>query len=144
MRGLRDPPHAIDAGCILVCTSSSHSFPHKPKSVFQELCNKMTRYFPSIVTRPFRALCQSPWVPPSVIPPRIDTSLLVEEEKSPFYETSYFYPARIGEVLNGRYQIATKLGHGSRSNVWLARDLHQFVLYPSSYEIHIHNSDGVG
>ncbi|KAJ5983865.1 hypothetical protein N7481_005964 [Penicillium waksmanii] len=86
----------------------------------------MTRYFPNIITRPFRALCQSPWVPPSAIPPRIDTSLLVEEENSPFYKTSYFYPARIGELLNGRYQIATKLGHGSRSNVWLARDLHQW------------------
>ncbi|CAI7621859.1 unnamed protein product [Penicillium pancosmium] len=93
----------------------------------------MTRCLPNIAMRPFRALRQSPWAPPSAIPPRIDASLLVEEEDSPFYETSSFYPARIGEVLNDRYQIATKLGYGSRSSVWLARDLHQWLWRSEQY-----------
>jgi hypothetical protein len=32
-------------------------------------------------------------------------------------------------VLKGRYQLATKLGYGSSSTIWLARDLNQFVLH---------------
>ncbi|GES66813.1 related to dis1-suppressing protein kinase dsk1 [Aspergillus terreus] len=86
----------------------------------------MTRHLPHIFLHPFKAFRQSPWTCPSAIPSRIDPSLLVEEENSPYYEPAYFYPARIGEILNDRYQIATKLGHGSRSSVWLARDLHQW------------------
>ncbi|KAL2869548.1 kinase-like domain-containing protein [Aspergillus lucknowensis] len=34
-----------------------------------------------------------------------------------------YYPAHIGEVLNSRYQVLTKLGFGSASTVWLCRDL---------------------
>ncbi|KAI2672753.1 hypothetical protein DTO013E5_5509 [Penicillium roqueforti] len=86
----------------------------------------MTRNLLNILTRPFKAFRQSPWALSSALPSRIDASLLVEEENSPYYEPAYFYPARIGEILNDRYQIATKLGHGSRSSVWLARDLHQW------------------
>jgi serine/threonine-protein kinase SRPK3 len=88
----------------------------------------MTRNIPNVLTHPFKALRQSPWALSSALPSRIDPSLLIEEENSPYYEPAHFYPAQIGEILNDRYQIATKLGHGSRSSVWLARDLHQFVL----------------
>ncbi|PGH05568.1 CMGC/SRPK protein kinase [Blastomyces parvus] len=86
----------------------------------------MTRNLPNILMHPFKAFRQSPWAFSSALPPRIDPSLLIEEENSPYYDPAYFYPARIGEILNDRYQIATKLGHGSRSSVWLARDLHQW------------------
>lgn len=55
----------------------------------------------------------------------IDPSELVAEETSPLYDPKTFYPASIGETLNDRYQIATKLGHGASSTVWLARDLNQ-------------------
>ncbi|KAM5435437.1 hypothetical protein McanCB56680_004594 [Microsporum canis] len=34
-----------------------------------------------------------------------------------------FYPVCIGEILNGRYRIDHKLGHGGFSTVWLAYDL---------------------
>lgn len=88
----------------------------------------MTRHLRNILMRPVKAFCQSPWGLTSAIPSRIDPSLLVEEENSPYYEPAYFYPVRIDEILNDRYQIATKLGHGSRSSVWLARDLHQYIL----------------
>ncbi|KAK9860788.1 hypothetical protein MYU51_006055 [Penicillium brevicompactum] len=86
----------------------------------------MTRNLPKILMHPFKAFRQSPWALASALPSRIDPSLLVEEENSPYYDPFHFYPARIGEILNDRYQIATKLGHGSRSSVWLARDLHQW------------------
>ena len=104
----------------------------------------MTRHLPRIFTQPLKALRQSPWVFLSATPPRIDSSLLVEEENSPYYEPAYFYPARIGEILNDRYQIATKLGYGSRSSVWRARNLYQFVLAPSHYKVYIDISGGAG
>ncbi|KAM5456899.1 hypothetical protein MaudCBS49596_001141 [Microsporum audouinii] len=34
-----------------------------------------------------------------------------------------YYPLRIGELLNGRYRIEHKLGHGGFSTVWMAYDL---------------------
>ncbi|KAM3471964.1 hypothetical protein MY8738_009074 [Beauveria namnaoensis] len=58
--------------------------------------------------------------------PRLDSRSPIEEEKTPYYDTSRFYPVCLGQVLHGRYQIATKLGYGSSSTVWLARDLHSW------------------
>lgn len=48
---------------------------------------------------------------------------LIQEETAPYTRIGRFYPARLGQVLNGRYQITLKLGYGGRSTVWLARDL---------------------
>ncbi|KAK2807680.1 hypothetical protein FQN51_000117 [Onygenales sp. PD_10] len=86
-----------------------------------------------LILRPLKALRYQPWPHPSAIAPLIDPSQLVEEENSPFYNSAYFYPARLGEVLNDRYQIVTKLGHGSRATVWLARDLHQWRFLRERY-----------
>lgn len=72
-------------------------------------------------------LKHQPWPPSTAVAPQLDLGKPVEEEKTPYYSPASFYPARLGDVLNGRYQLATKLGHGSNSTVWLARDLNQFV-----------------
>ncbi|KAL3485704.1 kinase-like domain-containing protein [Aspergillus germanicus] len=53
----------------------------------------------------------------------IDPTVLIEEKTLPGYLAEQYYPARIGEVFNSRYQILTKLGFGSASTVWLCRDL---------------------
>ena len=68
-----------------------------------------------------------PWPPSPVVAPQLNPSEPVEEEKTPDYHPSRFYPTSPGEVLNNRYQIATKLGYGSSSTVWLARDLNRFA-----------------
>ncbi|KAI9676668.1 MAG: hypothetical protein M1829_002986 [Trizodia sp. TS-e1964] len=59
----------------------------------------------------------------------LDSSVLVEEERQPFYSSTSFYPVRIGQVLNSRYQVVGKLGYGGYSTVWLCRDLveHQYI-----------------
>ena len=46
----------------------------------------------------------------------------LEEE---FYgiSTGLYYPTRISEVLNTKYQVVGKLGFGRDSTVWLANDL---------------------
>ncbi|KAJ5918377.1 hypothetical protein N7454_010752 [Penicillium verhagenii] len=38
--------------------------------------------------------------------------------------TELFYPVYIGELLNGRYLVEHKLGHGGFSTVWMAHDFH--------------------
>ncbi|RYP56991.1 hypothetical protein DL769_009767 [Monosporascus sp. CRB-8-3] len=48
---------------------------------------------------------------------------LVEEETMPEYKPEHFHPVRLGEVFNDRFQIVAKLGYGSSSTIWLARDL---------------------
>lgn len=47
----------------------------------------------------------------------------IEEETLPDYIASQYYPTRIGEVIKERYQVIGKLGFGSTSTVWLARDI---------------------
>ncbi|CAG8225126.1 unnamed protein product [Penicillium salamii] len=111
---------------IITALEICHVFKAPRGHVFTALRNAITRHLNKPFTHFLGALRQPSWAISSAIPPRIDASLLVEEENSPYYEPAHLYSARIGEVLNGRYQIATKLGHGSRSSVWLARDLHQW------------------
>lgn len=59
-------------------------------------------------------------VPPSVV---------LEEERFEQFKQGQFYPANIGDVLTSRYQVIGKLGFGTTSTVWLARDLegHRYV-----------------
>ncbi|KAE8320134.1 kinase-like domain-containing protein [Aspergillus transmontanensis] len=47
---------------------------------------------------------------------------LIEEQTLPFYDEKRYYPVRIGDTLKNRYRTIAKLGYGSYSTVWLARD----------------------
>ena len=82
---------------------------------------KMIRNWPRV------ALYRRPWPLSSAIAPQLDPSLLVEEENTPNYHPDRFYPIHLGQVLNERYQVATKIGHGANSTVWLARDLNRLA-----------------
>lgn len=53
----------------------------------------------------------------------IDKDQPIEEEGMPEYNPDHFYPVHLGEVFNGRFQTVAKLGYGSSSTIWLARDL---------------------
>jgi serine/threonine-protein kinase SRPK3 len=54
---------------------------------------------------------------------RIPLSQAIEEETIPDYVASRYYPVRIGEVFQDRYQVVSKLGFGTSSTAWLAQDL---------------------
>jgi serine/threonine-protein kinase SRPK3 len=54
---------------------------------------------------------------------RIPVNQAVEEETIPDYVASRCYPVRIGEVFQDRYQVVSKLGFGTSSTAWLARDM---------------------
>jgi len=47
----------------------------------------------------------------------------IEEEGLPDYKAQRFYPVRMGEIFQSRYQVVSKLGFGSTSTVWICRDL---------------------
>lgn len=47
----------------------------------------------------------------------------IEEEGVIGYKANLFYPVRLGEVFQSRYQVVAKLGFGTTSTVWLCRDL---------------------
>ncbi|QKX62240.1 uncharacterized protein TRUGW13939_09399 [Talaromyces rugulosus] len=70
--------------------------------------------------------------------PTINADQLVEEEELPDYQADRFYPVRLGEVFQNRYQILAKLGYGSSSTTWLARDLgaHRYV----ALKVYVHTS----
>ena len=82
-------------------------------------CTRSTR-------RGLADLSRSP-SPPRVFPgsgwDNIDPSFWIEEESIPTYRPEKFYPVRIGEVFNDRYQVVGKLGYASSATLWLCRDL---------------------
>lgn len=61
-------------------------------------------------------------VPPTVEPPTPQQEP-VDEERYPGNNSASFYPANPGEVLAERFQLLVKIGWGSQSIVWLARDI---------------------
>ncbi|KAE8376060.1 kinase-like domain-containing protein [Aspergillus bertholletiae] len=54
---------------------------------------------------------------------------VLEEERFEQFKKGQYYPANIGDVFSSKYQIVGKLGFGTTSTVWLARDLesHRYV-----------------
>jgi len=95
---------------------------------------KVMAAFQSRVISPVRALKHRPWPLSTAVAPKLPVHEAIEEEHTPYYDPARFYPARLGDILNDQYQLATKLGYGSSSTIWLARDLNQFV---PTYSPHI-------
>jgi hypothetical protein len=54
---------------------------------------------------------------------------LLEEEGNPDYDPKHFYPARVGETIQ-KYQIVSKLGWGTSSTVWLAKEISGYGQHP--------------
>lgn len=106
-----------------------------------------------------RCLCRRPWAATAALvrsgkpshvrftstnmtPRQLPISIPIEEESLPNYVAEKYYPARIGQVLDSRYRILCKLGCGTGSTVWLARD-QTWVIRPKTYNNKelIRNSD---
>lgn len=51
------------------------------------------------------------------------SSVIVEEEQFDDFKPGQYYPVKIGDVYDGKYQVLGKLGFGTTSTVWLARNL---------------------
>lgn len=87
----------------------------------------LQRCAPRFRTRPLAMLYHTPWPPSTAKAPILDATQPIEEEQSPYYHPDRFHPTRLYDVLNNQYQIVAKLGHGSGSTVWLARDLSRLI-----------------
>jgi len=74
---------------------------------------------------PFGFLRSNPYKSHSTPASFIQASQCVEEERAPHYNPKHFYPMQLHVILANRYQVAAKIGWGTSSTVWLARDLHQ-------------------
>ncbi|CAG7922237.1 unnamed protein product [Penicillium olsonii] len=55
--------------------------------------------------------------------PTISNQIRIEEEKCPGYSPKSYYPAKPGEILAETFQLVAKIGWGTGSTVWLARDV---------------------
>jgi serine/threonine-protein kinase SRPK3 len=73
--------------------------------------------------KPFQRLAWKPLVFPKQGTILIPASEKAEEETLPGYVPTRYYPVRIGQIFRDRYQVVGKLGFGTTSTVWLARDL---------------------
>ncbi|EGC46905.1 vacuolar sorting protein [Histoplasma capsulatum var. duboisii H88] len=71
-----------------------------------------------------RIFQSTPFTAPVSVAAGLSATEPIEEEHTPQYNPSHFYPIRLYEVLNNRYQVVAKLGWGTSSTVWLAQDLH--------------------
>lgn len=107
---------------ILALTTSDHSVPFL---IFvQKACSLLWTMFSSLL----RSLPQlgRRWKPLNFSNPdfvRIPESHKFEEETLPDYTAAQYYPTLIGEVIKDQYQVIGKLGFGSTSTAWLARDM---------------------
>lgn len=43
-------------------------------------------------------------------------------ERMEFYQYGGYHPVEIGDYFHDRYRVIHKLGHGTYSTIWLARD----------------------
>ncbi|KAE8137308.1 kinase-like domain-containing protein [Aspergillus pseudotamarii] len=59
--------------------------------------------------------------------PLLDSTDKVEEEKLAWYSHYNFFPVKISDVFQSKYQVVGKLGYGGYSTVWLCRDLEEHV-----------------
>ncbi|KAK1139033.1 hypothetical protein N8T08_001337 [Aspergillus melleus] len=53
----------------------------------------------------------------------VHPSEVLDEERFEQFKQGQYYPANIGDVISSKYQVIGKLGFGTASTVWLARDL---------------------
>ncbi|BAE58832.1 unnamed protein product [Aspergillus oryzae RIB40] len=54
----------------------------------------------------------------------LPTGTPIEEETLPHYKPEHYYPVKIGDIYQARYEVTGKLGYGAYSTSWLCRDLH--------------------
>lgn len=95
------------------------SFLH-PRSIVMGVRSRLaSRAFATLRVAPSPVTCNSPTILPPDIP--------IEEELNPDYNPEHFLSVNPGDRFHNRYETIAKLGWGSCSTVWLARDLHWYA-----------------
>ena len=86
-------------------------------TISMELASKLIEFLIGPVVRP----------KPARTPVIITTNDAIEEQIFDRIHPRHYYPMRLGCCLNDRYQVIAKLGFGSTSTSWLARDTQRYV-----------------
>ncbi|PWY87843.1 kinase domain protein [Aspergillus sclerotioniger CBS 115572] len=86
------------------------------------------RRAPAILARVFSSISNQGSAPRTMSSPFIR-----EENQSPYYDPERYYPARVGETIGNRYRIISKLGWGTSSTVWLAKDTTRWAWQSNRY-----------
>jgi serine/threonine-protein kinase SRPK3 len=77
-----------------------------------------------------------PWTPFRVLNSGfevIKNDVLLEKEHLEDFRKGVYYPINIGDVFASSYQVVGKLGFGTTSTVWLARDMqYAQISYPAN------------
>lgn len=68
-----------------------------------------------------------PPVATPVQPVILPSDIPIEEELVLGYDPRHFYPVNPGDIFHNRYEMTAKLGCGSCSTVWLARDTQRYA-----------------
>jgi hypothetical protein len=84
------------------------------------------------ITRTFSLHAKPVRLPPSQLASPVPQHELGDEEACPAYNPKYVYPAKPGEILANHYQLLVKIGWGTRSTIWLAKDIKRWALALSS------------
>lgn len=69
---------------------------------------------------------RQPWTPlkfPTSGFEVVKDSIPFEEEQLDGFKRGVYYPVNIGDIFSSKYQVVGKLGFGTTSTVWLARDV---------------------
>ncbi|KAL3474256.1 kinase domain protein [Aspergillus californicus] len=64
---------------------------------------------------------KTPTIPYSTLP----SSIPLEEETLPYYKPEHYYPVKIEDVYQARYEVSGKIGYGAYSTNWLCQDLRE-------------------
>jgi len=113
--------HSTATHCQL--TSPCHQNRDIVKMLVRKLLESRGPQFLRLWTAPTKAA-----IPATRAPSILPSDVLVEEEQIPGYDPKHFYPVNPGDIFHNRYEMLAKVGWGTSSTVWLARDTQRYVL----------------
>lgn len=83
----------------------------------------LTEGFPTQQSQPrIQTPCPTAEIPANPEAPRFHTVHGAMESVEE-YRPGGYHPVQLGDLFNQRYKVLRKLGYGSYSTIWLARDL---------------------
>lgn len=131
LQALGAEPHHDESSFILAASNELTRSPLTPSLHSSSLLNKYQSLLHAVImttlirwaTKALRRATSPPIYFPTSSFSTVRPSEVLDEERFEKFQQGQYYPAHVGDVICSRYQIVGKLGFGTTSTVWLARDL---------------------
>ena len=106
------------------CSFLIHTLPLRPCLSYNVLVAKKAGlpYFYSHRSRAFSVTAYELTVPTISTSEVLYERLIEDVERIEYYQEGGYHPVEIGDYFHDRYRLVHKLGHGTYSTIWLARD----------------------